>query len=257
MNKLSVYIITLNEEKRIEKTLLSCLEIADEIIVVDSGSSDKTEEICKKYNCKFIYNKWISYCEQKHFAQEKCSNNYVLMLDADEFLPKKLISKIKELKKNNFNNITAYSFDVINMNPKDIKPRLFAFKYKNLIRLYNKNKANLPKELMNKDRVKILNKNDKVIHIKYPIFHYCFLSITDAVDKYNRHSSELLKTAIKNKKKYTFFRLIIEFPRQFIKYYFIKRFFIYGSYGFIQAMILAYFRFLKIAKIIAYWNKEE
>ena len=70
-----------------------------EIIVVDSGSRDKTEEIAKKYNCKFMYNKWISYCEQKHFAQEQCSNDYVLMVDADEVLSPKLIDEINEIKK--------------------------------------------------------------------------------------------------------------------------------------------------------------
>ena len=78
--KLSVYIITLNEEKRLERTLKAVCQVADEIIVVDSGSRDKTEEIAKKYNCKFMYNKWISYCEQKHFAQEQCKNDYVLMI---------------------------------------------------------------------------------------------------------------------------------------------------------------------------------
>ena len=100
MINLSVYIITLNEEKRLAKTLKQAQKVADEIIVVDSGSTDKTLEIAKKHNAKIIYNEWKSYCEQKHFAETQCTNDYVLMLDADEVLSDELVKEIKTLKKN-------------------------------------------------------------------------------------------------------------------------------------------------------------
>ncbi len=253
MKKLSAYIVTLNEEKRFPKTLEALSKVADEIIVVDSGSKDKTKEIAESFNCKFVYNKWVSYCDQKHFAQELCSNDYVLMLDADEVLSPELIKEIKEEKKNfKFN---AYNLIIKNMNPNDLKPRMFAKKY-NVVRLYNKKYANLPKDLMNKDRVKVQD-SEVIGQFKNYILHYCFLTIHDAIAKYNKHSTELVQTAIKNNKHYSTLRLTTEFPRQFFKYYFIQGFFIYGSYGFTQAMILAYFRFLKIAKVIAYWKKQE
>ena len=247
--KLSVYIITLNEEKRLERTLKAVCQVADEIIVVDSGSRDKTEEIAKKYNCKFMYNKWISYCEQKHFAQEQCSNDYVLMVDADEVLSSKLIDEINEIKKDFKYN--AYSVDITDMILNETKPRFLASGIKNVVRLYNKNIADLPKNLMNKDRVKV-PQNETIYHLKNPMYHYSFLSITDTVAKYNLHSSELLNTIIKENKHYSLLRLITEFPRQFFKYYFIKRFFVYGTYGFMQAMVCAYFRFLKVAKYFEY-----
>lgn len=248
--KLSAYVITLNEEKRLKKTLEALKKVADEIIVVDSGSTDKTEEIAHSFDCKFIYNKWVSYCDQKHFAQEQCKNDWVLMVDADEVLSLNLIKEINELK-NNF-NCDAYNVKIVNMPPDSLKPNLFVKKF-NVIRLYNKKFANLPKDLMNKDRVNIDNCK-KIGQLRNVMLHYCFLSIFDAVQKYNLHSTELVKTGIKDNKHYSTFRLVIEFPRQFIKYYFFHKFFAYGSYGFTQAMILAYFRFLKIAKVIEYWN---
>lgn len=251
--KLSVYIITLNEEKRLPKTLEAVSRVADEMVVVDSGSKDGTMKIAESFGCKFVYNKWVSYCDQKHFAQERCANDWVMMVDADEVLSDELIDYINSIKSDFKYN--AYSLVRVNMNPTDVKPRFLA-KKENLIRLYNRKFADLPCDLMNKDKVRV-NKGEKVGKMRGVMYHYCFLSIKDAVDKYNRHSSELVKTAIKDNKHYSILRLVTEFPRQFFKYYFFQRFFVYGSYGFTQAMILAYFRFLKVAKVRAHWNGVE
>ena len=247
--KISVYIITLNEEKRLNNTLQAVSQVADEIIVVDSGSTDKTEEIAKKYNTKFIFHKWISYCDQKYFAQEQCENDWVLMVDADEVLSQELINEIKNFKENN-NDYQACKIKIVDMPPYSKKPNFFVRKF-NPVRLYNKNFATIQKDLMNKDRVDI-SKCNKIYQFKNYIYHYCFLSIYDSVTKYNLHSNELLNTAIKENKKYSKIRLITEFPRQFFKYYFIQRYFAYGTFGFTRSMILAYFRFLKIAKWFEY-----
>ena len=247
--KLSAYIITLNEEIRLEKTLQALLKVADEIIVVDSGSIDKTEEIAKKYNCKFIFHKWISYSDQKYFAQEQCKNDYVLMIDADEVLSDELINEINNLKKQNSLQ-DAYKIKIVDMAPNMIKPNIFVRQF-NPIRLYNKKVCSMNKNTMNKDRVDISNAKE-IGQLKNYILHYCFLSISKSVEKYNLHSDELLNTAIKDKKHYGKIRLITEFPRQFLKYYFLQRYFAYGTFGFIRAMVLAYFRFLKVAKCIEY-----
>jgi len=252
--KLSAYVITLNEEKRIGKTLKALTKVADEIIVVDSGSTDKTKEIVEKFNCNFIYHKWVSYCDQKHFAQEKCKNDFVIMVDADEVLSEKLIKEINDIKKNGFKS-DAYNIKIVDMSPNSEKPNVFAKKF-NVIRLYNKKIANLPDNLMNKDRVNV-SRCKNIEQLKNPILHYSFLSIFDAVQKYNIHSEELVKTAIKNKKHYSTFRLIFELPRQFLKYYFAHRLFLYGKFGFTQAMILSYFRFLKVAKVIEYYDSRK
>ena len=81
MEQLSAYIITLNEEMRLEAALRQIAKVADEIVVVDCGSQDKTEKIAHKYGAKFIFNAWKSFGHQVMVAENHCSNNFVLRLD--------------------------------------------------------------------------------------------------------------------------------------------------------------------------------
>lgn len=243
--KFSVYIITLNEEKRLGKTLEAAVKVADEIVVVDSGSIDSTIKIADKYGAKVVFNKWESYCKQKSFAENCCSFDWVLMLDADEVLSPKLIDELLRWKKTT-PKFQAYNIKIRNMFEYDTEPRRFAQSF-NVVRLYNRQFAHMPPDLHNKDRVKV-QKGEPIGQICEPIYHYCILDIEQAVAKYNLHSTELLKTAIAENRKFSRLRLATEFPRQFLRYYFLKRYFLLGSQGFNHAMILAYFRFLKIAK---------
>ncbi len=248
--KISVYIVTLNEEKRLDKTLSAASKIADEIVIIDSGSTDKTKEIALKYNAKFIYHQWETYCAQKSFAEQQCTYNWVLLLDADEVLSEELIEEINNLKTKK-TNYHAFKIKICNMFPEDEKPRRFTQTF-NVIRLYDRNFAYMPPNKFNKDRIKVKEKA-KTGKLQGKIYHYCFLNIEQAVEKYNRHSSELLKTLTVEHRSFTALRLITEFPYQFFKYYFFKRYFLLGTRGFIQAMTLAGFRFLKIAK----WFEKE
>ena len=98
--KISVVIITFNEDKNIERCILSVKDIADEIIVVDSFSTDKTEEICKKHDVNFVQRKFDGYSNQKNYANSLTTKPYILSLDADEELSNELISSILKVKMN-------------------------------------------------------------------------------------------------------------------------------------------------------------
>src|SRR5438270_7614636 len=98
MIRLSVIIITYNEERNIERCIDSVKEVADEIIVVDSFSTDRTKEICLSKGIRFISHEWIGYAAQKNFAHQQSTNDYILSLDADEALSAELSGSITKIK---------------------------------------------------------------------------------------------------------------------------------------------------------------
>lgn len=243
MEKLSVYIITLNEQARLPRTLEAAKKVADEIIVVDSGSTDKTCEIAESFGAKVIFHQWKNISSQKKYAQDQCRYDLVLSLDADEVLSDNLIQEILAVKE--CRQVDAYKIKIADMMPGDKKPSIFAKTY-NLERLYDKTKSTMPDDLTH-DRI-VLGDGVQVAQLKHVVYHYSYLTLTKTWDKYNAYTDELVKTALVTGKKYSSFRLVFEFPYQFLRYYFMKKMFLQGRFGFINAVTLAYFRFLKIAK---------
>ena len=114
MDKLSAVIITLNEERNIERCLLSLKDVADEIVVVDSLSVDRTKEICEKAEVRFIQESWKGYAETKNFANSLVTNDWILSIDADEEVDEQLRKEILEHKTRGFkgtyvlNRLTNY-----------------------------------------------------------------------------------------------------------------------------------------------------
>lgn len=98
MTPLSVVIITFNEEKNLKRCLLSVQDLADELIIVDSFSTDKTKEIALQFNCKFIERAWNGYSDQKNYANSLAQNEYILSLDSDEEIGETLFKSIQTIK---------------------------------------------------------------------------------------------------------------------------------------------------------------
>lgn len=247
---LSVYVITLNEAERLENTLRAATRVADDLLVVDSGSTDRTEEIARTHGARFLYHPWKNISSQKQFAQNQCRHDWVLSLDADEVLSDLLIDEINLLKKNSASDERdAYRIKIVAMYPGDQKPRRFANSY-NLIRLYNRRSATMPDDLTH-DRV-VLGEGCRIVQLKGVIHHFSYISLTKLWQKYNAYSDELVKTAVASGTRYSRARLIFEFPVQFLRYYILRGQFLHGWWGFMSAVTSAYFRFLKIAKFVEY-----
>ncbi|MCM1109834.1 MAG: glycosyltransferase family 2 protein [Clostridium sp.] len=102
MQKLSVTILTFNEEKRIERCLESVRDIADEIIVVDSNSTDRTVEICRRYGCRISRRLFSGYGAMRQYATSMATNSYVFSIDADEVVSPRLAESIRRLKEEGF-----------------------------------------------------------------------------------------------------------------------------------------------------------
>ena len=114
MDNLSVIIITLNEERNIARAIDSVLPFADEVIVLDSFSTDKTEEICKSKGVQFVQRKWEGYAKTKNYANSLAQHDWIFSLDADEACDKEMIEAIQKEKKKGFfgvymvNRLTNY-----------------------------------------------------------------------------------------------------------------------------------------------------
>jgi len=98
MNRFSACVITLNEEKNLPRLLASLSGVVDEIIVVDAGSTDRTERIAREHGAVFVKRVWTNYAEQKNFAAASGGNDWILSLDADEELSSELKSSLLEWK---------------------------------------------------------------------------------------------------------------------------------------------------------------
>jgi len=99
MNRLSACVITLNEEKNLPRLLGSLSGLADEIVVVDAGSTDRTEQIAREHGAVFLKRTWTNYAEQKNFAAASAGNDWIFSLDADEELSGELKKSLEEWKK--------------------------------------------------------------------------------------------------------------------------------------------------------------
>ncbi len=100
MTPISAVIITFNEEQNLERCLTSLKEIADEIIIVDSFSTDNTQNIAQQFGCTVHQQKWLGYSQQKNLANNLASNEYIFSIDADESLSPQLAASILKAKKN-------------------------------------------------------------------------------------------------------------------------------------------------------------
>ncbi len=110
---ITAIVLTYNEEKHIERCLNSIIEICNDIIIVDSFSSDKTKEICEKYSVNFFQNKWTNYSNQFNWAMNKIktNNNWILRIDADEYLTSELVYNLKKQIKNVHSDVNGVLVD--------------------------------------------------------------------------------------------------------------------------------------------------
>lgn len=251
MQNLSLVIITFNEEKNIERCLQSVQSVVDEIIIVDSFSTDKTIEICQKYNTTIIQQKWLGYSDQKNLGNHKSSNDYILSLDADEALSETLIQSILELKKNGFKG--AYSFNRLNNYcGKWIKHTAWYPDKK--LRIWNKNEGQWKGDIHEEITFDTDIKNH---HIKGDLLHYSFYSIEEHINVINKFSSSKAEALYRKRKKVNLFKLLLKPLLKFFIIYIIKRGFMDGYYGYVISKNSAFSDHLKFVKLRELYKNEK
>jgi glycosyltransferase involved in cell wall biosynthesis len=244
INKLSVVIITFNEEKNIGRCIKSVQEIADEIIVLDSFSTDKTEEICRELNVKFFQQKFDGHIQQKNRVMELSENSYVLSLDADEVPNSKLIESIKKIKLDF--SFDAYKFNrLTNYCGKWIKHSGWYPDQK--LRIWNKNKGKWG-GINPHDKV-LMNELCTIKHLEGDLLHYSYYSINQHIAQINTFTDIGSKEAFKKGKKSNLFIAIYKSIWKFIRDYFFKLGILDGYYGFVICALSSQATFAKYLKI--------
>ncbi len=249
MASLSAVIITLNEEKNIGRCLVSLRDVADEIIVVDSFSSDRTKIICKEYGAVFIEKEWKGYIWQKNFANEFATNEWILSVDADEALSDSLkhsILKVKDQADHDaytLNRITNYCGQWI---------KHCGWYPDTKLRLFKKSKGKWAGYKIH-EYIE-MQEGSSEGHLDGDLLHYSYYSISDHMRQANHFSNIAAEALYDNKKKAGIIKLFFAPIFRFIRDYFFKLGFMDGFYGFVICQISAHAVFLKYIKLRQYYR---
>lgn len=222
--------------------------VVDEIVVIDSFSTDKTKEICLKYGARFIENPFIGYTDQKNFANNQASHDYILSLDADEALSDELKQSILKAKKTLA--FDGYSFNRLN-NYCGRWIKHSGWYPDRKIRLYNRSKARWYSPTNLHEIIKLDDPQSLQI-LSGDVLHWAYDTYTEHYLKIDNFTSIAAKFYVLNvNKKIGLHKIIINPSWNFFKSYIIKRGFLDGFEGFVIAKLHATGTFLKYIKIRA------
>jgi glycosyltransferase involved in cell wall biosynthesis len=244
MSPLSAVIITYNEEKNIARCIESLRRVADEILVVDSFSNDRTETICTGLGVRFIQHAFEGHIEQKNYALSQAAHDHVLSLDADEALSPELERSIAAVKGNwqhdgyAFNRLTSYCGQWIRHCGWYPDPK---------IRLFNRTKASWGG----------INPHDRIImapgatthHLHGDLLHYTFNSVAEHIEQVNKFSAIKAEGLFRKGTRVSLLRMVFEPLFKFFKSYIVKAGFLDGWYGLILCANSAHAIFLRYAKL--------
>lgn len=240
---ISVTIITLNEEANLPRTLAS-LKWADEVVVIDSGSTDRTVEIAKQFGAKTLHNSWRGYGQQKNFAQNQATHDWVLNVDADEVVSPELAQEIRQTVDNN------PAFHGYEMPRKTfylgrwIKHGGWYPNY--LVRLSNKRHAAWTEPSVHE----ALQVEGGVGRLEEPLLHYAFSSIQDQILTNLRFSALGSQDLKRIGQRPSLKKLIFKPIGKFFETYLLKGGFRDGLAGLIISVNAAHSMFLKYAYLL-------
>jgi glycosyltransferase involved in cell wall biosynthesis len=249
--KISATVITLNEEKKLEACLQSLMGVADEILVVDSFSTDKTREICNRYSVRFIQNTFEGYVAQKNYAVKQATYDYILSLDADERLSENLRDSIIEVKKS-WGNVDGYTVNRFNN---------YCGKWMHFSGWYPERKLRLWDR-----RLALWTGTDPHDHIKIPrnktqklrghLLHYAYLTVDEHLQQVHRFAEIAARAKYKKGESVSFIINIIFSPLfRFLKSFIFQLGFLDGYYGFIFCTASASMTFFKYVRLYEYKRK--
>jgi len=241
----SCTIIARNEADRIARAILSVRGLVDEVIVVDSGSTDGTQKISQDLGARVVHNDWVGYGPQKRFAEDIARNDWILNLDADEWLSDDLREELRALIEAG-PAASSYRMRVTIVYPHRETPAPFADSTI-CLRLYDRRRARFAESLVHDN---VPDQPDTVT-LRGRVWHKSFRSLAEVVRKELAYF-ELQKKEKRKNRALLLMRLPIEFPWQFFRYYILSRHVFGGLYGFALATTIAFMRFLRLPILLGW-----
>ncbi|GGB00897.1 glycosyltransferase family 2 protein [Puia dinghuensis] len=240
--KISAVIITYNEARNIRRTL-SRLYWCDEIVILDSFSTDDTVDICREFGCRVYFKHFEGYGAQKRHAVTLAKNDWVLCLDADEVLSEALIVEIDQ----EFQRGPAFSGYQFPMNlvflGREFRYGKESRRY--FLRLFRKTRGRFNEAKVH-ERIELRGDTGKM---KNALQHFSYDNLGHWIAKMDRYSTLGAEEAVKRGKCKSVFALFLSVPYYFLRYYFMERNFLNGLEGFYWAVLCSYYHFIKYAKI--------
>jgi len=244
MVPLSAVIITYNEEKNIGRCLESLQDIADEIVVVDSFSTDRTEAICREYGVRFMQHAFTGYVPQKNYALSQAAHRYVLSLDADEALSEELRKSIAHAREHweydgyCFNRLTNYCGKWI---------RHCGWYPDRKLRLWDASKGRWAGHHIH-ERLE-MDPGSTTGFLKGDLLHHSFHTIDQHMQTVNQFSTAGARSLYEKGARSNTPKILVKSTAKFIRNYILKRGFLDGYYGYLICRISAFSTLIKYAKL--------
>jgi glycosyltransferase involved in cell wall biosynthesis len=242
MPKISAVLITFNEEADIARALRS-VSWCDEIVVVDSGSTDRTVAICKEHGCRVLHREFSGYGEQKAFAVQQATNDWVFVVDADEEVSPGLQDEILR----GLDHTDGHGFyvpiatvlwdHVVRTDERHVKAKL---------RVFDRRYGYIRNELVHES----VSLQGQTAHLHNLMYNYSYANITDYFDKFNRYTSAAARQCFSKGKRAGVLTAIARMPAKFLQFYLIHGYFRDGSIGLVWSFFSSLYPAVKNLKVL-------
>ena len=242
---ISVFIIAKNEADRIPKAILSVRDWVDEVIVIDSGSTDDTVRVAQELGARTCFHEWQGYGPQKVFGETLCRNKWLFNLDADEEATPKTVAEIKQLFADGEPRDKAFAMKTNTVFRFEDKPRRFAVSMTHG-RLYHRDYAGFKSSTVHDSVVR--RDGGPLKLLKHGLNHYIFRSHHHAIEKVNFYSSMQAEDLFRKGRNPGALRIVFTPIWAFFKAYVLRGYIFYGLDGVIRSYIYAFSRLIRVAK---------
>ncbi|MEB3339122.1 MAG: glycosyltransferase family 2 protein [Leptolyngbyaceae bacterium] len=248
VRSISVVIITQDEEVRTADAIRSCLGFADELIVVDGGSRDRTVANAQALGCQVYINPWPGYAEQRNFGIAKATHEWIFLLDSDEVVSEELAAAFVGWK--HAPKVHADVFAVKRVN--NFLGIWLEGQAEYMTRLYRKSLFRIKDVLVHEgpDVGKA-----KVIKLSGILWHHSFRNLDDQIRRFHKYTDLEAQQAYQRGKPFSLIRLVLKPPARFLQRYVLQRLFRQGVPGFAYSILWTYYDFLREIKLYEMYSQ--